>query len=70
MEVPMLGSRSSAQLWRRRWTQLLTLERALAPSRAEGNAARTSPAELALVRFKSGERMTAAVKRKVWSAPR
>ena len=66
----MLGSRSSAQLWRRRWTQLLTLERALAPSRAGDDAAKMSPAERALVRHKAGDRVTAAVKRKVWSAPR
>jgi hypothetical protein len=65
----MLGSKASALLWRRRWTRLLTLERALAPGRAGDDAARTSPAERALVRLKTGERMTAAVKRKVWSAP-
>jgi hypothetical protein len=69
MEDLMLGTKRSAQLWRRRWTRLLTFERALAPSRAEGEAARTSPAELALVRLKVGDRMTAAAKRKVWSAP-
>jgi len=66
----MPGSRSSAQLWRRRWTQLLMLERALAPGRAGDDAARTSPAELALVRHKAGDRVAAVVKRKVWSAPR